>query len=130
MVVSVDADEHVALLGRAYRLFNDRQIEALLAMMTDDVEWPDVANAEVLLGKEAVRRYWKRQFAVVDPQVMPVEFIRTKDGLVCVVEQRVLDLRGKPVATPNIVFHRYTFARNLVRRMVVFSDRDAAISGT
>src|SRR5580693_3569956 len=66
--------DRVTLLRRAYRLFNDRRIDELLALMTDDVAWPDVANGRVLRGKEAVRSYWEAQFAVANPQVDPIEF--------------------------------------------------------
>lgn len=59
--------ERVARLERAYRLFNERQVDDLLAMMTEDVQWPDVANDAVLHGREAIRPYWAAQFAVAGP---------------------------------------------------------------
>jgi ketosteroid isomerase-like protein len=80
------ADEQVALLRRAYRLFNDRQVDQLLALMTEDVEWPDVAGNAVLHGKEAIRPYWEAQFAVAEPQVNPTEFRPIGDDLVAVVD--------------------------------------------
>ena len=115
-----------ALLRQAYRLFNDRQIDDLLALMTDDVEWPDVANGAVLHGKGEIRPYWAGQFAVADPRVVPIEFMPAGDDVVVVVDQRVLDFQGQTLAGPTVVFHRYTFADDLVRRMVVFADREAA----
>jgi hypothetical protein len=54
MVVSVDTSERVAFLEGAHGLFNDRRIEALIKMMIEDVDWPDVASAEVLHGRVAV----------------------------------------------------------------------------
>ena len=123
----MDPSERVALLRRAYHLFNGREIDALLEMMTDDVEWPDVANGAVLHGKEAIRPYWEGQFAVTDPRVEPTDFVPAGDDLVAVVEQRILDLQGQPLAAPTVVFHRYAFAGDLVRRMVVFTDRDEAV---
>ena len=125
----MDASERIDFLDRAYRLFNDRHVDHLLAMMTDDVEWPDVARATILHGKDAVRRYWNAQFAAADPRVVPTRFIEAGDDLVAVVEQRVLDLQGKVVAPTTIVFHRYTFAGGLIRRMAVFADADQAVAG-
>lgn len=49
----MDAVEKVSLLRVAYRRFGARDVDGLLAMMTDDVEWPDVANAAVLHGSDA-----------------------------------------------------------------------------
>ena len=99
-------------------------------MMTDDVGWPDVANGAVLHGKEAIRAYWEGQFAAADPRVTPIDFIEAGDDVIAVVEQRILDLQGRPLAPTAVVFHRYTFANDRVRRMVVFADRDEAVSST
>ena len=125
--MTMDVDEQVAFLERAYELFNARDIDALLAMMTDDVEWPDVANHAVLRGKKAIRPYWEAQFAAADPRVTPTAFIPTGDDLVAVVDQQVFDLDGKPLGRPAEVYHRYTFVGDRVRRMVVFDDRNAAV---
>jgi hypothetical protein len=105
----VSTSERIAFLRKAYRRFNDRQIDGLLQMMTDGVEWP-------------------AQFSAGDPHVDPVDFIESGDDLVVVVDQRVADREGRPLPVPPVVFHRYTFDGDLVRRMVVFTDRDAAIT--
>ena len=123
----MDTVERMVFLQRAYELFNDRDIDALLAMMTDDVEWPDVANNAVLRGKDAIRSYWEGQFAVADPRVVPTDFLEAEEDLVAVVAQRIADLQGRPLGPPAIVFHRYTFTDDLVRRMAVFTDRDDAL---
>ena len=124
----MDAGEREDLLRRAYRLFNERRVDDLLAMMTDDVEWPDVANGAVLRGQEAVRPYWEAQFAVADPRVEPTGFVEAGDDLVAVVDQRVFDLRGQLLSPPAIVYHRYAFAGDLVRRMAAFPGRDEALA--
>src|SRR6202035_2288473 len=116
----MNAIEGAAFLERAYQLFNQRDVDALFRMMTDDVEWPDVAHSAVLRGKEAIRPYWEAQFAVSDPTVRPTAFIEAGDDLVAVVDQRIHDLQGRPLAPPMVVFHRYTFDGDLVRRMIVF----------
>jgi ketosteroid isomerase-like protein len=126
--LGVNVRERVILLERAYCHFNDRQVDALLAMMTDDVEWPDVAHAEVLHGKDQVRRYWESQFAVVDSRVLPTDFIHSGAELVVVVGQRILDREGKSLSAPSVAFHKFTFEGSLIRRMIVFSDHDAAVT--
>jgi ketosteroid isomerase-like protein len=125
--MSSGSDERTERLALAYRAFNDRDIDALLAMLTDEVEWPDVANAATLRGKDAVRTYWEAQFAVASPIVTPTAFATAADeSVVVTVDQRVFDLEGRPLVPSTVVFHRYWFAGDLVRRMVVFTDEEAA----
>jgi ketosteroid isomerase-like protein len=123
--VASDEETSELLLRRAYRLFNERRIDALLALMTEDVEWPDVAGGTVLHGREAIRPYWEAQFAATDPRVDPTEFRQIGDDLVAVVDQRVLDGQGRVVAA-GVVYHRYTFTLGRVSRMVVFTSPEEA----
>jgi ketosteroid isomerase-like protein len=121
-----DAQE---LLERAYQLFNARDVDTLLTMMTDDVEWPDVARSAVLHGKAAVRSYWESQFEATSPHVEPIDFLLATDGsVVVVVDQQVNDLDGQPIIPRGEVYHRYAFNGLLVRRMTVFSDMTAAVA--
>jgi hypothetical protein len=128
MVEPMSTSPHEDLLRRAYSLFNNRDVEALLAMLTDTIEWPDVANGTVLHDKEAIRSYWQGQFAVASPRVEPTDFVRAGEDLVVVVEQEVVDLQGETLTPKNVVFHRYTFEGNLVKRMTVFNDLASAVS--
>ncbi|HWD51053.1 MAG TPA: nuclear transport factor 2 family protein [Acidimicrobiales bacterium] len=124
----MDSTEKVASLECAYRLFNDRKIDDLLAMMVDDVRWPDVAHGIVLEGKPAIRQYWEAQFAVVAPHVVPTGFLAVDDDLVALVDQRILDLLGNPLMAPAVVYHRYQFNGSLISRMTVFERREEAVT--
>jgi SnoaL-like domain len=124
--LGVDSAEKVASLERAYRLFNERRIDDLLAMMVDDVSWPDVAHGIVLEGKPAIRQYWEAQFAVAAPQVVPREFVEVGDDLVAVIDQRIFDLSGHLLMEPAVVFHRYSFDTGLISRMTVYGRREEA----
>lgn len=114
-------DARKALLIDAYRRFNGRDVEGLLSMMTDDVEWPDVPSQAVLRSKDEIREYWQGQFSVTDPQVVPTDFEpgETEDEIVAVVEQEVRDLSGTVLVERQELRHRYSFRDGLVRRMVV-----------
>ncbi len=126
----MDANARIALLRDAYRHFNAREVNELLAMMTDDVEWPDVAGGTVLHGRQQVRAYWDAQFAVADPQVEPIDFTVVGGDVAAEVDQRVLDLDGTTLVEPATVWHRYSFAGDLVCAMVVHTDAGEALSGT
>jgi hypothetical protein len=107
------------LLRTMYDAFNSRDIDAVLAAMTDDVDWPNAWEGGRLRGHEAVREYWTRQWAAIDPHVAPVAIEPSADGRVVVkVEQTVRDLDGKVVAS-GTVRHVYTMRSGLVARMDV-----------
>ena len=64
----------IELLQRMYAAFNRRDIESVLAAMQDNVDWPNGMEGGRVLGKAAVRAYWRGQFEVLDPNVEPKNF--------------------------------------------------------
>jgi hypothetical protein len=102
-----------------YEAFNARDAEGVLAACADDVDWPNAWEGGRLLGKDAVREYWSRQWAEIDPWVDPVAVSERPDGTVAVdVHQVVRNLAGERV-DDNRVIHTYTFRDGLVTRMDV-----------
>ncbi|MBE2317906.1 nuclear transport factor 2 family protein [Solirubrobacter sp. CPCC 204708] len=99
-------------LQRLYDAFNAREIDTVLAAMHDDVDWPNGWEGGRLHGKEAVRAYWTRQWAAIDPSVEPVAF----DGTAVTVHQVVRDFDGNVLDDREVV-HRYELQDGLVTRM-------------
>ncbi len=126
--LGMDGAEKIASLERAYQLFNERRIDDLLAIMVDDVRWPDVAHGTEIEGKAAIRRYWEAQFAVAAPYVVPTAFTEVEEDLVAVIDQRIVDLMGNLLMEPVVVFHRYSFKTGLISRMRVFGRREEAMT--
>jgi hypothetical protein len=111
-------DEH-ELLRNVYRDFNARRIEDVLALMSEDVQWPNRIDGGYLEGKDAVRAYWLRQFATIDPRVEPLNIERNADGRFEVrVHQTVRDLEGKLLVDTEVK-HLYTIRNGLIERMEV-----------
>lgn len=78
-----------------YAAFNARDTNSLLAAMTPDVDWPNGMEGGRVIGTEAVRAYWTRQWAAVDPRVEPVRATEDDAGRVVVeVRQIVRDHSG------------------------------------
>jgi ketosteroid isomerase-like protein len=71
-----------AMWDELYADFNARDIDALLARMTPDVDWPNGWEGGREHGPEAVRAYWERQFREIDPHVEPVGVDERPDGTV------------------------------------------------
>jgi ketosteroid isomerase-like protein len=108
-----------ALLRRIYAAFNARDIDAVLAAMADDVDWPNAWEGGRVRGHAGVREYWSRQWEAIDPHVLPTGFSERPDGRVAVeVDQVVRDPQGRLIAQGHVV-HVYAFDGDLVARMDV-----------
>ena len=102
-----------------YAAFNARDIDAVLAALAEDVDWPNAWEGGRLSGRSEVRDYWTRQFAEIDGRVEPVAIDELPDGRVSVeVQQTVRDLSGA-LLSEGRVRHVYTLRDGLVTRMDV-----------
>ena len=91
-------DDDIKVLERIYDRFNARDIDGALTTLTDNVVWANGMDGGYVHGREAVREYWTRQWAMVSPHVEPVGSHRTTDGaIIAEVRQTVRDLEGKPL---------------------------------
>lgn len=105
------------LLRTAYRAFNARKIDEVLALLHPNVEWANGMEGGHVLGREGVRAYWTRQWSVIDPHVEPLRIQQDDDGrLVVDVHQVVRDLKGTVVVDTK-VHHAYRIADGLIQRM-------------
>jgi hypothetical protein len=86
--------------------FNARNIDAALALMTPEVEWPRAFKGGFVREPEAIRAYWTEQWSEINPYVEPVAFHPEDAGHVLVeVHQVVRDLAGPwlPMSALGIV---------------------------
>jgi hypothetical protein len=105
------------MLRTAYRDFNAKRIEAVLARMSPDVEWANGMEGGHVHGVDAVREYWLRQFAILSPHVEPINIERDAEGRFEVrVHQTVHDLEGKLLLDTE-VRHCYTINNGFIERM-------------
>ena len=74
-------------------------------------------------GRDEVRSYWRRQWAIIDPHVEPVEISPDGEGEVAVkVHQVVRDLTGNLLAD-TLVVHVFQVRNGLIQR---FDIRDVS----
>jgi hypothetical protein len=107
---------HNELLARLYDRFNARDMDAVLAALHPSVLWANGIEGGHVNGREGVRDYWSRQWAVIDPHVEPIGFSTGPDGETVVeVNQIVRDLEGK-VLSDKTVGHVFRIEDGLVRR--------------
>jgi ketosteroid isomerase-like protein len=95
------------ILQSAYEAFNERDLDFLLFLLHPDVDWPNAVDGGRIRGHQGVRKYWTRQWDVIDPIVKPQRFEALPDGrIVAHVHQVVRDLDGK-VILDRMVQHIY-----------------------
>jgi hypothetical protein len=104
------------LIASLYSAFNDRDIDVLVAQMTEDVDWPNAWEGGRVHGHDGVRGYWTRQWAAIDPTVEAGAVTTRPDGKVAVdVHQLVRSLDGTLLGEGDVV-HVYSFRRALIAR--------------
>jgi hypothetical protein len=105
------------IIKKAYTGFNSRDIDAVFSVMHPDIHWPKAFEGGFVIGQDAVRDYWTRQWTEINPIVEPVTITERPNGKVEVeVYQLVKDMQG------NILFngkvkHIYVIKDNLLYSM-------------
>jgi NAD(P)-dependent dehydrogenase (short-subunit alcohol dehydrogenase family)/ketosteroid isomerase-like protein len=106
------------LVREAYSAFNARDVEAGVALMDPEVDWPNVPEGGYVHGRDRVREHWREQFERVDPRI-EIAAIAQKDGRVeALVRQVVRGLDGSKLSDDRVL-HVFTFAGERIKRMEV-----------
>jgi ketosteroid isomerase-like protein len=121
--------DDIETLRRIYERFNSRDIDGVLAALADDVTWANGMDGGYVQGRDAVREYWTRQWAMVSPHVEPVDFTDMADGsIVAEVHQTVRNLDGTPLEgqthglKDKTVGHIFHFRNGKITRFNIRDD--------
>jgi ketosteroid isomerase-like protein len=118
-LVSALDESAFRVIKEAYRAFNERDLDAALATMQPNVEWPNGMEGGLVSGHTGVRDYWTRQWSMINPHVDPVKLNVDGSGRIVVdVHQVVRDLSGKVLVDRNVE-HIYSFEDGLIRGMEI-----------
>lgn len=105
------------LISQAYFAFNQRDVDAALMLMSENVSWPKASEGGRVVGRQEVRDYWTRQWAEFDPRVDVFEVVEREAGKTDVkVHQLVKNLKGD-ILSDTELWHVYTIANGLIERM-------------
>jgi hypothetical protein len=106
-------------LQSAYKAFNSRDIDSAISFMHRDVQWPNGMDGDFVLGHEAVREYWTRQWKTIDPHMEPKQFqVDTLGNVIVTVHQTVRDIQGN-LLRDDTVQHIYNMQRGLIKSMTI-----------
>ena len=117
-----------ALISQVYAAFNKRDVDDTLALMSEDVSWPKASEGGRVVGKQAIREYWTRQWSEFDPRVDVLEVIERESGATGVkVHQLVKDRKGN-ILSDTELWHVYSFTDGLIDRMDI-KEGDGTLEG-
>jgi hypothetical protein len=117
-----------SIIEQAYSAFNKRDIDAALALMTQNVTWPKASEGGSVVGKDEIRAYWTRQWSEFDPHVEPLAMTEESGGKTRVrVHQLVKSLRGDILSDGEVV-HVFTVTSGLISAMGLGDDSTAGPS--
>ena len=104
------------VIEQAYSAFNERDIDAALTLMTQDVSWPKASEGGKVVGKEEIRAYWTRQWSEFDPHVEPLAMTEDGGKIRVRVHQLVKSLQGD-VLSDSELLHVFTVNSGLIAAM-------------
>jgi ketosteroid isomerase-like protein len=111
--------DHLAYFQGLYEAFNRRDADGVLAMMSDDVDWPNAWKGGRLVGRKAVRDYWSAQWAEIDPRVEPLSVVQRGDGSLAVAVRQVVRSPDGELLADGEVIPVYRLRDGLIDRMDV-----------
>jgi SnoaL-like domain len=108
-----------AQLRSLYEAFNTREVDVCLAAMTPDVDWANGWEGGRVVGRDAVRDYWQRQWAEIDSTAEPTAVTERPDGTIEVAVHLVACDKEGNVVMDGEACHVYEFRGDLVSRMTI-----------
>jgi hypothetical protein len=119
---------HRDLLENAYAAYNRRDVDGLLELLTEDVDWPD-GDAR-LVGRAAVRRYWLHQFTETRTHDEPVRFVALSPDRTAVhIDQTVRDRHGR-VLSRGALRYSFTVRGGLISRLDISAVTTLGLIGS
>jgi ketosteroid isomerase-like protein len=108
-----------AWLRSLYEAFNRRDVDACLTAMTPDVDWANGWEGGRVVGRDAVRDYWRRQWAEIDSTAEPTAVTERPDGTIEVAVHLVARDKEGRVVSDGRGRHVYDFRGDLIARMTI-----------
>ena len=110
------------IITKAYTGFNNREIESVFSVMHPDIHWPKAFEGGYVIGQDAVRDYWTRQWSEINPKVEPLSITERTNGEIEVeVYQLVKDLEGNILFDGNVK-HVYVISNGLLYSMDIETE--------
>lgn len=114
--------EHQKLLQEAYAAYNTQDVDRLLVMLSDDVNWPDGINR--LHGKAALRAYWLAQWYRSRTHDQPRGYTQLSGDRTAVRIDQVVRTRDGTVVSRGTFTHTHQIRDAHIARMDIVTLAD------
>ena len=111
--------QEIGLIWRLFEAINQTDIEAALAVLHPDVDWPGGLEVRRLRGRESIRSCWLAAWAETTRSVTGLGCCETTDGLSVVVHQVVRNLNGA-LLQDRYTRHVFWFKDELIHRLEIY----------
>lgn len=111
------AAQYKEVIKKAYRAFNERNIDEALSTMQPDVQWSKAWEGGYISGHAEIKDYWTRQWTEINPKVEPAGFNERENGSLEVTVHQVVKHLNDELLFDGMVKHVYTFQNGLIKTM-------------
>jgi hypothetical protein len=101
----------------AYRSYNARDIDAVLSLMCEDVNWQNGMTGDRIKGREAVRALWLLQWTSINPTSEVLGIYKEADGRTVVQVRQLLHEPNGLLLLDQKIEQVYTLRDGLIARM-------------
>ena len=101
----------------AYKSYNERDLEGLLRVMCEDVNFMNALTGGRIKGHAEMREFWLLQQTSLDVQTEPIRIYEQADGKTVVLVREVMREVGGALLLDQEMEHVFTFRDGLVERM-------------
>ena len=100
----------------AYKSYNEGDIEGLLQLMCEDVNWANALTGDRIRGRAEMREVWLLQWTSLEVETEPIR-IYEEDGRTVVLVREIMREVGGQLLLDQEMEHVFTFRDGLVERM-------------
>ena len=108
--------EHDVILA-AYKSYNEGDLEGLLRVMCEDVNFMNALTGGRIKGHAEMREFWALQQTSLEVQTEPIRIYEEADGKTVVLVREVMREVGGALLLDQEMEHVFTFRDGLVERM-------------
>jgi len=101
----------------AYKSYNERDIDGLLKLMCEDVDWSNALTGDRIKGHAEMRKVWLLQWTSLNPQTEPLDIYEDAEGRTVVLVREILHEVGGRLLMDQEMEQVFTFRDGLVARM-------------
>ncbi len=108
--------EHDVIFA-AYKSYNERDIDALLKLMCEDVNWSNALTGDRIKGHAEMRKVWLLQWTSLNPQTEPISIHEDTEGRTVVRVREILREVGGRLLMDQEMEQVFTLRDGLIERM-------------